>query len=88
MDTAQCAQRQALHLVLRLHQLAGHAPLDMRPDLLVGIEVGRVRRQVKKLEFSLLGPNEVLDQFGFVDRTLPRRSGTERRRGVCNAETL
>jgi hypothetical protein len=51
LDAAQGAESQSRHLVLGLDELAADAePLDMSPDLLVGVELGRVRRQKKQLK--------------------------------------
>lgn len=41
LDAAQSVQGQPFHVILGLDELAADAPLDMRPDLLVGVELGR-----------------------------------------------
>ena len=68
LDTAQRAESQSLHLVLGLTELPRDLPFDVRPDLLVGIQLRRVRRQREELELAVLGRDEVLDQLGLVDR--------------------
>lgn len=40
----------------------------MRPDLPVGIQLGRVRRQGEELELAVLRFDKVPDQLGLVDR--------------------
>lgn len=46
----------------------GDAALHVRPDLLVGVQVRRVRQQIEQLQASLPGLHEILDQLGLVNR--------------------
>jgi len=68
LDSAQGAQSQPLHLVLGLDELAADASLDKRPDLLVGVELGRVRRQEKQLQLTALAFDVLLHHGGLVHR--------------------
>ncbi len=49
---AQCAESQSPYVVLGHDELAADAPLDICPDLLVRVELGRVRRQQEQLQFA------------------------------------
>ena len=66
LDAAQGAQSQPLHLVLGFDELAADAPLDMRPDLLVRVELGRIRRQEEHLELAIIVFDVLPQQGGFV----------------------
>ena len=68
LNSAQCAEGELFHLVLGLDQLPRDSALDMSPDLLVGVQMRRVRRQVEQLETALLRLDEHLDRLGLVDR--------------------
>ena len=68
LDSAQRAECQPLHFVLGLHQLPGYPALDVRPNLLVGVQLRRVRRQVEQLELAVLGFDKFLDQLRLVNR--------------------
>lgn len=67
LDAAQCTESQALHFILRLNQLSRNPAFDVRPNLLVGNEFGRVRWQVEQLEQAILGFDKFLDLFRLVD---------------------
>lgn len=68
LDAAQGAQSQPFHLVRGFDELAADASLDMRPDLLVGVELGRVRRQDEQLELAGLALDVLPHQGGLVHR--------------------
>lgn len=64
LDAAQCAGGcQTLHLVDGLDELSRDLSFDVRPDLLVGVELRRVWRQGEELELAVLRRDEVLDQL-------------------------
>jgi hypothetical protein len=48
LDATHRADRQPLHLVLGLYQPFRNAALHMRPDLLIGVQVRRIWRQVEE----------------------------------------
>lgn len=54
LDAAQGAESPSLHLVLGLDELAADAMFDVSPDLLVGVELERVRRQEEQLQLAAL----------------------------------
>jgi len=66
LDAPQGAKSQSLHLVLGFDELAADAPLDMRPDLLVGVELGRIRRQEEQLKLAALALDVLPHQGGLV----------------------
>ena len=68
LDSAQGAECQPLHLVLGLDALPGHLPFDVTPDLFVGVQMRRVRRQVEQFEPARLGLDKGLDELGLVNR--------------------
>ena len=54
LDAAQGTQSQAFHHAFGFDKLASDVVLDMRPDLLVGVELRRTRRQEEQLELAAL----------------------------------
>ncbi len=67
LDAAQGAQSQPFHFVLGFDELAADAPFDMRPDLLVRVELGRIRRQDEQLKLAALAFDVLPHQGGLVD---------------------
>ena len=65
---AQSAEGQPFHFVLGLHELPGNLAFDVSPDLLVRIQLRRIRRQVKELEHAVLRLDKSLDQLRLVNR--------------------
>ena len=64
----QCRQCDPLQVVPRAHRLAGNALLDLLPDPLVGVEVGRVRWQEEQRDL----PSSTVEPGGPVSkRTAP-----------------
>jgi len=58
LDSAQSAEGQFLHRIQVLHQLPRNSPLHMSPDLLIGIQLRGIRRQVEQFEASVLSLDE------------------------------
>ena len=67
LDATQGAQGQPFHLVFGFDELAADAPFDMRPDLLVRVELGRVRRQEEQLQLARLALDVLPHQGGLVN---------------------
>ena len=68
-DSAQRAEHQSHHFVLGSNQLLGIQTLEVCSDLIIRIQVGRVRRQVEQLELFILGFDECLDHLRVVNKT-------------------
>ena len=68
LNPAQRTERQPLHFVLVLHEALRDLALHMRPDMFVGIELRRVRRQVEELEPSFQAVDVGANQLGLVNR--------------------
>jgi hypothetical protein len=60
LNAAQSAQCQALHVVFVDDKLARHFAFDVRPDLLIRIQVRRVRWQKEQFQLTLLVGDKAL----------------------------
>ena len=68
LNAPERAKGQSLHFLLALHEALGHLTLDVRPYLLVGIDLRRVRWQVEQLQPTVEALCIVAHEFGFVNR--------------------
>ena len=67
LNAPERAECQTLHLLLALHEALGLLTLDVRPNLLVGIDPQRAREQVDQPKPAAEALCIVAHEFGFVD---------------------